>query len=473
MKLELNGKINGTYVQTLCAMFFHGEKFPKDSSNETKTLKVSTTDTENGIICNCEFNIDGKNSIGYGYCAFSADETYERTSKTAVGKAVYEAGVKLTGKTIPWGILTGIRPSKVANELILKHGEQKALEILMDRYLLSIEKATLAIKVAKNEYSILSLGKDNTCSVYISIPFCPSRCTYCSFISYATPKLYSLIPKYLNKLILDIKATFDEIKNQGLSVISIYIGGGTPTTLDENQLELLLSEISKHIDTNILLEFTLEAGRPDTITEGKLSIAKKYGVNRISINPQTLNDNVLKLIGRRHTAGQFLDAYDLVSNSGIKHINTDLIAGLEGDTFESFKKTVDKILELNPDNITVHSFCVKKSAQVLRDNESIYDKYDLDAIKSVKYAYDTLTQNGYEPYYMYRQKNTVSDLENVGYAKKDAFGIYNVLMMADAHTVYGIGAGATTKIVKNDNGILEINRIFSPKYPYEYLQDKQ
>jgi oxygen-independent coproporphyrinogen-3 oxidase len=282
-----------------------------------------------------------------------------------------------------------------------------------------------------------------------------------------------LIPAYLDKLCEELSILLDTVNDLKLNLKTIYIGGGTPTILNEVQLEKLLSLIDGKVDVASLEEFTLEGGRPDTITEGKLSIAKKYGVNRISINPQTLNDNVLKLIGRRHTAEQFLDAYDLVSNSGIKHINTDLIAGLEGDTFESFKKTVDKILELGPDNITVHSFCVKKSAQVLRDNESIYDKYDLDAIKSVKYAYDTLTQNGYEPYYMYRQKNTVSDLENVGYAKKDAFGIYNVLMMADAHTVYGIGAGATTKIVKNDNGILEINRIFSPKYPYEYLQDKQ
>lgn len=473
MRLELNGKINGTYVQTLCAMFFHGEKFPKDSSKEERILRVTTTDTENGINCNCEFIVDGKASKGTGYCEFYEGEPYERTSKTAVGKAVYEAGTKLTGKSIPWGILTGIRPSKVANELILKYGEQKAHEILMERYLLSREKSALAIKVAKNEYSILSLGKDNTCSIYISIPFCPSRCTYCSFISYATPKLFSLIPNYLKKLILDIKKTFDDIKKQGLKVISIYIGGGTPTTLDENQLELLLAEIAKHIDTEHLLEFTLEAGRPDTITEKKLSVAKKCGVTRISINPQTLNDEVLEIIGRKHTAKQFLDAYELVQNSKIDHINTDLIAGLEGDTFENFKETIDKIVTLGPDNITVHSFCVKKSAQVLKDNESIYDKYDIDAVKSVKCAYDILTQNGYEPYYMYRQKNTISDLENVGYAKKDAFGIYNVLMMADAHTVYGIGAGATTKIVKKENGILQINRIFSPKYPYEYLQDKQ
>jgi oxygen-independent coproporphyrinogen-3 oxidase len=182
---------------------------------------------------------------------------------------------------------------------------------------------------------------------------------------------------------------------------------------------------------------------------------------------------VLVAIGRKHTASEFLAAYNLVKKSNIQYVNTDLIAGLEKDSFDSFKATIDKIIELSPDNVTVHSFCVKKSAQILKDNESIYSLQDEDAARSVEYAYKALTDNGYVPYYMYRQKNTVSDLENVGYAKPGAFGIYNALMMSDLHTVYGIGAGASTKIITNNNGVFEINRIFSKKYPYEYLQDKQ
>jgi oxygen-independent coproporphyrinogen-3 oxidase len=317
------------------------------------------------------------------------------------------------------------------------------------------------------------MSEENTCSVYISIPFCPSRCTYCSFISYATPKLFSLIPEYVLRLTNDIKRTFDEINEKKLNVLSIYIGGGTPTVLSAEQLDAILSTIDKCTDVSKLKEFTLEGGRPDTITEEKLKIAKKYGITRFSVNPQSLNDNVLLSIGRKHTVEDFLNAYKLVKDSKIGFINTDLIAGLDSDTFETFKATIDKIIELSPDNVTVHSFSVKKSAQILRDNQDIYDKTNDDAIKSVDYAYKMLTQNGYIPYYMYRQKNTICDLENVGYAKKDTFGIYNVLMMSDCHTVYGIGAGATTKLVSNNNGIFEINRIFSPKYPYEYLQDKQ
>ncbi|MBR2024228.1 MAG: coproporphyrinogen dehydrogenase HemZ, partial [Clostridia bacterium] len=342
---------------------------------------------------------------------------------------------------------------------------------LKNRYFLSDNKIELALKVAKNEGEILKISNNENCSLYISIPFCPSRCNYCSFISYATPKLFELIPDYINKLVEDIKCTLINIKKQHLNLLTIYIGGGTPTVLTENQLELILKTVNDYVDVNSLLEFTLEGGRPDTITDEKLKIAKKYGVDRISVNPQTLNDSVLESIGRKHTAKEFFDAYDRVKKSGIKFVNTDLIAGLENDNFESFKSTIDNIIKLNPDNITVHAFSVKKSAQILRDNENIYDTTDDYAIKSVDYAYEILTQNGYEPYYMYRQKNTICNLENVGYAKKGTFGIYNVLMMSDSHTVFGVGAGATTKIVKNIDGNLEINRIFSKKYPYEYLQD--
>ncbi len=463
MRIELIGKINRTYVQSLCMMFFHGEKFPLDSEGEDKVLWVEAKDTQLGIECKCELTAYGKTIRAEAFALFCDGEKYERTSKTAVGKAVFKAGEQLTGKSVPWGILTGIRPSKVALELIKATNEQRAVEILKERYLLKENKARLAVEVAKNECEILSMSEKDTCSVYISIPFCPSRCTYCSFISYATPKLFSLVPDYVSRLTKDIKATFQEINDKKLKVLSIYIGGGTPTVLNESQLEAILSAISSCTDVSKLQEFTLEGGRPDTITEEKLKIAKRYGVTRFSVNPQSLNDKVLESIGRKHTVEDFLKAYGLVKDSNVGLINTDLIAGLEADTFETFKATIDKILELAPDNITVHSFSVKKSAQILRDNQEIYDKTSDDAIKSIDYAYEVLAKNGYIPYYMYRQKNTISDLENVGYAKKGAFGIYNVLMMSDCHTVYGIGAGATTKLVSNNNGILEINRIFSPK----------
>ena len=472
MKIILDGKINRTYVQSLCTMFFHGEKFPENEEFSEKTLYVKTKDKEDGIFCEIILKVNEKEEKSSSFVPYSENITYEKLSKRAVGKALYEAGSKITGKVLPWGILSGIRPSKVAIDLMEKMPQDVAMDTLKNEYLVSKEKLELIKTVSVNERNITSLCEQDTCSVYISIPFCPSRCAYCSFISYASPKLFSLIPEYLEKLFCDINKTFNDIKEKGLRVLSIYIGGGTPTILSEEQLEKLLLKIFDNIDTNSLMEFTLEAGRPDTITEDKLKIAKKYGITRISVNPQTLNDKVLENIGRKHTVKEFLEAFEKVKKSGIEHINTDLIVGLTGDDFESFKNTIDKIISLSPDNITIHSFCVKKSAQILQNNSQIYDLEEKYASDSVNYAYSELIKNGYEPYYMYRQKNTVSDLENVGYAKKGAYGIYNVFMMADSHTVYGIGAGATTKIITKNGDKTEINRIFSPKYPYEYCREK-
>ena len=294
MKLILNGKINRTYVQSLCMMFFHGEKFPENEENPNKSLLVNTVDTENGIECECILEALGKKAQSKAFVEFAEGEKYERTSKAAVGMAVYNAGTQLTGKVIPWGILTGIRPSKVAYEQICRHGEDKAKLILREGYFLSENKTNWAIQVTKNEGEILKLSDNNDCSLYISIPFCPSRCNYCSFISYATPKLFELIPHYIDKLVDEIKSTLKGIKKQGLKLLTVYIGGGTPTVLNESQLEAILKAVYENINVNELLEFTLEGGRPDTITDKKLSIAKKYGVDRISVNPQTLNDEVLK-----------------------------------------------------------------------------------------------------------------------------------------------------------------------------------
>lgn len=473
MRLKLEGKINSLYVQSLCMMFFRGEKFPLNEESPRAELLVRATDEQNGVMCFAELTCDGKTVSSQYFEEFNDWDKYERTSKMAIGHAVFDACVKLTGYLPPWGLLTGIRPSVVADELICKHGEAKAIEILQKKYLLSFDKAKLAVIVAQNEKLILESYGNSDCSIYISIPFCPTRCTYCSFISYATQKLFQLIPQYIDRIVEEIKSTFNMVKMLGLSVSTVYIGGGTPTTLSPLQLERVLSTVNDCLGNTKLIEFTVEGGRPDTITEEKLSVLKKYGVDRISVNPQSLNDEVLQKIGRKHTVKDFYDAYHMVSKSGIDTVNTDLIAGLEGDGFDSFKATIDKIIELNPQNVTVHSFSVKKSAQILKDNSEIYNLNGDFAADSVNYAYQRLIASGYIPYYMYRQKNTVSDLENVGYAKKGTFCAYNVLMMGDGHTVFGIGAGATTKLVRKTDGKTEILRIFSPKYPYEYLQDNQ
>ena len=471
MRLILDGDISKTYVQSLCMMFFPGEKFPQNEENPKGEISVKINEKDDGIECLCFLQYEGLEAKGQSFQPFSDFDSHKRTIKTAVGLSVYAAGKKITGKDFGWGILTGIRPSKVGAELLGNYSYESAFQILKTKYLLNDEKAKLALEVAKNETEILNKYGKNTCSLYISIPFCPTRCEYCSFISYATKKLFDLIPNYLVKLKSDIEEKLDIIRFLGLKLVSIYVGGGTPTTLNEEQMENLLGFIANRVDISSIDEFTFECGRPDTITKEKLDILNKYGVKRISVNPQTLNDSVLEKIGRKHTVKDFFDAYKIVDEAKIEIVNTDLIVGLDGDSYDSFKSTVDEIIKLNPQNITVHAFSIKKSARALENDRDIYKKENDFAKDSADYAIKTLLDNNYIPYYMYRQKNTVDCLENVGYAKKGTFGIYNVLMMSDEHTVLSAGAGATTKLVKKINGKTEIYRIFSQKYPYEYLQN--
>ena len=256
--------------------------------------------------------------------------------------------------------------------------------------------------------------------------------------------------------------------------MTIYIGGGTPTVLTEHELETLLSCISKCFNTKKLVEFTLEAGRPDTITEEKLRIAKAHGVTRISINPQTLNNNILESIGRAHTAEDFYNAYNIARKVGIGTINCDLIAGLPGESYPSFAKSVDAIVALAPENITVHTFCVKKSAQIKHDEPDIFKRGTNDTVKSVDYSQLKMKNSGYKPYYMYRQKNTVGNLENVSFTLDGCAGIYNVLIMEENHTIFAVGAGAVAKLVAHDeNGVKRLERIFEPKYPYEYMREDE
>ena len=285
-----------------------------------------------------------------------------------------------------------------------------------------------------------------------------------------------MIGDYLDALMIDLDDTFDTINRLGMQLSTIYIGGGTPTTLSAKQLEKLFKKISEHVDVNTLQEFTLEAGRPDTITEEKLSVARKYGVTRISVNPQTLNDDILRDIGRRHTTSDFYKAYELAKNSGIRDINVDLIAGLPGDDFKNFSETIESIIDLAPTNITVHTFCVKKASDALRNNSEVYSLSGGDAAKSVSYSQLKTKFAGYKPYYMYRQKNTVGNLENVGFSIEGHEGLYNIYMMEEIQTIFAVGAGAVTKLVKHKyhkDGEKEtiIKRFFKPKYPYEYLRD--
>ncbi len=477
MILKINGNINRYYAQTLCMVFFPGSTF---GENETPgedvpevTIDVHRDKADNVVayvsiklndrVCDATETLSSKESISIA--------THE---SVAVGRAVFAAGKELLGHIPPWGILTGVRPAKVAGALMHDgNGIIKTKRILRDEYFLNPQKAALAVSVASSENKLMKKLSKNTCSLYISIPFCPSRCAYCSFVSYTTPRLLSMVGDYLEALLADIDDTFFTIDALGMTVSTVYIGGGTPTTLSTEQLERLFNKLEEHIDPMSLDEFTLEAGRPDTITRDKLDTAVKHGVTRISVNPQTLNDDVLREIGRRHSVEDFYRAYDIARASGIRDINVDLIAGLPGDSFESFSATVDKIIELAPSNITVHTFCVKKAADVLKNNSSVYSLSGDNAAKSVSYSQLKTKFSGYKPYYMYRQKNTIGNLENVGFSLEGHEGLYNVYMMEEIQSIFAVGAGAVTKLIKHGDGpgkINKIKRIFKPKYPYEYLR---
>ena len=479
MILKINGDINRYYVQTLCMIFFPGATFGENETpgDGVPEVTVDITPMKESVKASVEIKLNDSLCSSSSTVWYSEEITIATHASLAVGRALFAAGKELLGHIPPWGILTGVRPAKVAGALLTSgRGILKTKKILRDEYMLNPQKASLAVNVANAERKITKKVPENSCSLYISIPFCPTRCAYCSFVSYTTPRLLSMIGEYLDALILDLEETFETIDKLGMNLTTVYIGGGTPTTLSPQQLERLFKVITKYVNVDSLAEFTLEAGRPDTITAEKLAVAKKYGVTRISVNPQTLNDDILRDIGRRHTTEDFYQAYSLAKASGIKDINVDLIAGLPGDDFKNFSETIDSVIDLAPTNITVHTFCVKKASDALRKNSEVYSLSGGDAAKCVSYSQLKTKFAGYKPYYMYRQKNTVGNLDNVGFSIEGHEGLYNIYMMEEIQTIFAVGAGAVTKLVKHkvhkdkDTETI-IKRLFKPKYPYEYLRD--
>ena len=477
MVLKVEGNINKYYVQTLCMVFFPGATFGENEVPSLGVPEVTVSVYKEDDGADTAFvSMKLNDRVCEATETVSLDENIAvmEHSAIAVGRAVFAAGKELLGHIPPWGILTGVRPAKIASSLLSDgRGVLKTKRILRDEYFLNHQKAALAVSVATNEAKLLKKIDKNTCSLYVSIPFCPSRCSYCSFVSYTTPRLLSMIDEYLDAMLQEIDETFEVINAVGLIVNTVYIGGGTPTTLNPEQLRRLLTKINQKLDVSSLLEFTLEAGRPDTITAEKLAVAKELGVTRISVNPQTLNDDILREIGRKHTREDFFEAYRIAKESGIRDINVDLIAGLPGDDFKSFSETLDGIIRLEPTNITVHTFCVKKASDLLRNNSGVYSLTGGDAAKSVSYSQLNTKFAGYKPYYMYRQKNTVGNLENVGFSIEGHEGIYNVLMMEEVQTIFAVGAGAVSKLVDYKgpkSNQTRIKRLFNAKYPYEYLK---
>ncbi len=384
-----------------------------------------------------------------------------------LARQLFYCFVKLTGYKPDWGILTGVRPAKLFLRYCNDYDTNYAEYFFKNKFLVSDKKIELCKSAVLGEEKIINLSGDNSFSLYLSVPFCPTRCSYCSFVSHSIEKAKDIIPQYVEFLCKELKITAEIAKQNNLRLETVYMGGGTPTTLTAEQLNRVLGTVNENFDMSSVREFTVEAGRPDTIDVEKLKVIKQSGVTRISINPQTMNDNVLKGIGRRHTADDTLKAFNLARQIGFDNINMDLIAGLPSDTFESFKLTIEKILNLAPESITVHSLSMKRASTLTANGEYEHIKAGAQASKMVNYARDILTENKILPYYMYRQSKTVGNLENVGYAKQGYEGLYNVYIMDETHTILACGASAVTKL--KDKTQKNIKRIFNYKYPYEYI----
>lgn len=395
----------------------------------------------------------------------------KKAIKEALKKAVYDVFVAYTGKTMPWGILTGIRPTKLVHEAIKEGLDDAAIDVHLElAYKVSPNKRILMREVAKQELAILEKNQPDEVSVYIGIPFCPTRCVYCSFTAYSLEQKQKEVEPYLEALFKEI--TFVAESKRAMKIRSLYIGGGTPTSLNEDQLERLLSHVEKSFDLSQIEEYTLEAGRPDTITAEKLRIMKVHGVGRISINPQSMNQKTLDAIGRRHSVEEIKEVFRTAREIGHDNINMDMILGLPGETLEDVAYTLAELKKLDPENITVHTMAIKRASRLkeaLTSGEASIHLTEGEKIQEMlNLCEKEIGDMGLYPYYMYRQKNMLGNFENVGYAKPGTEGIYNIEIMEEAESIIALGAGAITKMVYQNGE--RIDRIPNVKSLKDYIE---
>ena len=394
----------------------------------------------------------------------TTDETV-RLRRQTLQQSYYLAAIQLLPETPPWGALAGVRPTKITTKHLLEGGTEKSAHKLMkDVYYVTESRRELAMDCSRSTVAAANLLDKNDISLYVGIPFCPTRCAYCSFVSRSVGKRTELLDPYLAALTKEIEVTGKLLASSGKQVRTIYIGGGTPTTLSSDQMAKLLDTITAHFDLSRCLEFTVEGGRPDTLDAEKLRTICAHGADRMSINPQSMVDTVLRASGRPHRAEDVLRAYEQAVNAGFKAINMDLIAGLPTDTFEGFCQSLDTVAALNPANITVHTLALKKGADLFERRENLPDAAAVTDM--VAYAGETLRKLRYKPYYLYRQKYMSGSFENVGWSRDGLDCLYNIYMMEEVHSILSLGGGGMNK-VNLPQGRLE--RFHNPKFPEQYI----
>lgn len=445
---------------------FYAEDGIKVYSPETKAQAPEVCDIVINIQedCGADITIDNK-------CSEWKYEETEGRFKDAFKRFLYRELVAATGKELPWGNLTGIRPTKIAYGM-LEQGmsEEDIVQTLSDTHYVSEEKSLLSIDIAKREKELLSkIHYEGGYSLYIGIPFCPTTCLYCSFTSYAIAAYRNVVEEYVDCLIKEMDYVSARYADKILD--TVYVGGGTPTTLDAEQLDRMITALKEKFDFSQVKEFTVEAGRADSITKEKLQVLYKHGVTRISINPQTFKQETLDIIGRRHTVEQVIEAYHMAREVGFDNINMDLILGLPGEMEEDVQKTIDKVVELAPDSLTVHSLAIKRASKLSQwiIEHGVKTLHNTD--QTMEIAARGAQALSMKPYYLYRQKNMSGNFENVGYATEGKYGIYNILIMEEKQTIVALGAGSITKIVLPDGRIERCDNVKDVKLYIEKIDE--
>ena len=395
----------------------------------------------------------------------AAEETV-RLRRRALQQSYYLAATQLLPHVPAWGALAGVRPTKITTKHMLEGGTPKSADKLMkDVYYVTDDRRKLAVDCSVSTVDAAKLLEPDDLSLYVGIPFCPTRCTYCSFVSRTIGKKTELLNPYLEALLKELEITGRLLAESGKHVRTIYIGGGTPTTLSTPQMAYLLDAIRDSFDLSRCIEFTVEGGRPDTLDAEKLRAIYNHGADRMSINPQTMEDHVLRACGRPHKAADVVRAYGEAVDAGFKAINMDLIAGLPQDNFDGFKRSLDSVAALNPANITVHTLALKKGADLFEKREGLSSAEAVTAM--VDYANETLRTLGYKPYYLYRQKYMSGSFENVGWSRDALDCLYNIYMMEEVHTILSLGGGGMNKVNFPDG---KLQRFHNPKFPEQYIE---
>ena len=467
MKLFLNRSEYSYEMENICRLFFPHEKFEKfhDFCPDDYHVFCEFVEDEGKTTVIAKVNFEGCKEYREICPVFGNS----REEEISMARCIYFLLTDYAQYFPQWGVLTGVRPGKLYSSLLKELGSHdRVTEYMHDRLLVQDDKIKLCYHTFLAENKAQALCDATSYSLYVSIPFCPTRCSYCSFVSHSVEKTAKMVPEYVDLLCRELEETAKKAKEWNLTLKTIYFGGGTPTQLSAEQLDQIMITIENHFDLSALEEYTVEGGRPDTITTEKLEVLKKHKVDRLSVNPQTMHDSVLEIIGRRHSAQQVVDAFTMARAVGFDNINMDLIAGLPGDSVEGFTQSLDQLLEMNPENITVHTLSVKRSSFLTSRGEIATTPDANQVLAMLEIAKNRLGEHGFIPYYLYRQSKMLGNLENVGWSKPGLDCLYNIYMMNELHTVLAVGAGAVTRL-KAPHG-QQIKRIFNFKYPYEYIE---